>query len=157
MAEMSPKMILDKVLASLRAWTGEPLASATFRKGSQRSVRLADGDSGIVIVALEELTGGEQSAGVGNHWWENWSVLIHLAVPDDEDDPEGAEDTRLDMLHQVGLWMQANRTLFDTETEAASKRARIASARLHFGPLLEAEEQLWRQVFVSCEWGTLRS
>jgi len=157
MAEMSPKMILDTCLASLRAWTGEPLASASFRKGPQRSFRLGDSESGLVIVGLATLQGGEESKGIGNHWWEAWAFAIRLAVPDDEDAPETQEDLRLDMIHELGQWMQENRTLYDEDSGAATKRGSIATVDCWSGPMLEGEEQEWRGADCVVEFGTLRS
>ena len=158
MAEMSPKTILNMLLTALRAWTGAPLATCAFRKGPQRAARLGTATA-LVIVGLEELEGGEQSPPGGmNHWWENWAVAIRIAVPDDEDDPEGTEDTRLDLVDQIGQFIHATRTLYDAETGAASKRGRITSCTLWAGGgIFDDDQQVYRGADVRVVYGTLRS
>lgn len=151
MAYKNPKDILDAFMVALRADTGTVLGACTKRKGQQHTVRLATGEVGAVIVTLDRLAGGEQSAGSGNHWWHNWTFAVDLAVPDDETNPEAAEDLRLDLLSDFMEFMQANRCMF------AAMTGHVTEAKCVLMSLSSEDQQVWRGVELQVNYKSLRS
>ncbi len=151
MAYVTPKDFVDAFLTALRADTGTMLSTAIFRKGPQRALRLAGTETAIVFVAVSGMEGGEQSAGSGNNWWHEWRLECTLMVPDDEADPEGAEDARLDLLDEFGEFLHANRTI------GGAKVGHMSSAELQFGTLFENTTQVFRAARVVVTYRTLRS
>jgi hypothetical protein len=158
-AYKNPKDILNAFMAALRADTGTVLAACTKRKGPQHTVRLATGataangvqDVGVVFVALDNLQGGETPAGSGNTWWHVWTFAVNLAVPDDESDPETAEDLRLDLLSDFMEFMHSNRCCF------AAMTGHIASAKCVLMSMSAEDQQVWRGVEVTVTYKALRS
>lgn len=152
MAYQTPKTVLDAVLASLRAWPTAPLAGCVFRKGPQHSVALAGTETGIVIVGLESLAGGEVSAGSGNNWWHEWTLALTAMVLDNEAAPETAEDNRLDLIEELGHWMHDTRTL-----SGGAKVGHIASCTLWAGTFFADTQQVFRGADLTITYKTLRS
>lgn len=150
MSAVKPKDFRTALLAGLRAWTTEPLKSAVCRVGPLYSVRLAGTETALVIVSFTGLEGGERSAGSGNNWRLEPSFEVILAVPDDEQDPETADDTLLSLLEEWSLFLQANRSL------AGTRVVHMTAAPVLVGPLCENTTQIFRFIPVDLRYQTLR-
>ena len=148
----TPKDVLTAFLTLLRAWPTEPLKSAVFRKGPQHSVSLTGAETALVMVGLANLEGGERSAGVGNNWWHNWNIAVILLVPDDEADPEGTEDTRLDLIEEFGKFLHANRSVGGTTLVGE-----MTACELFAEQFFANTKQVFRGAHITVQYRTLRS
>ena len=137
-------------LAALRAWTVEPLASAVIRVGPCHSLRLTSTQTAIVIVTWLGMPGGETSAGSGNNWKRRYNYEVLLAVPDDEDDPDAADDALIALFNEFEDFMHANRSL------ASVRVGHIAAAPTVIVPLFENTEQLFRAIPCEINYETLK-
>jgi len=147
------KTILNTFLSRARAWTVDPLASCVFRKGPQFALNLGTADCACII-ALRDLAGGEQSAGSGNHFWHTWAFAVVLAVPDDETDPEAAEDMRLDLIDEFLSFMADidTRTMF-----GGAKWGVVSGCSLGMGKVFTADDTIYRYADMTVEYRSLRS
>jgi hypothetical protein len=148
---VAPKTIIDTFVERLRAHTGEPLASCTFRKGPQVALNMGTAPCAC-IVALQRLEGGEESRGSGNNWMHTWRIAVWLGTPDSETSPEAAEDRRLDLIDEFGEFMMHGRTLF-----GGAKVGRIASCDLGMGQYFAADDTVYRYAECTVEYQTIRS
>ena len=147
MPYVTPKSFINDLIALIRAWAVEPLASAVVRKGPQRGIRLAAGQTCAVFVRLDELAGGEMAAGSNNRWWNEWTVVVVLCVVDDE--TEACEDMRLDLIEEFGVLLHANRHI------GAAKVLHASAAKAVQVEMLEPH-QLFRGAEITVQYRTLR-
>lgn len=152
MLYIPPKTVITTMMTSLRAWPDEPLASCVFRRGPQRALKTTIAQKCACIIELAGMPDGEQSKGSGNNWWHNWAIKVLLMVKDDEADPEGAEDMRLDLLEEFLQWLQSNRSLLDN-----AKVGKVTGLDLGLLAFAENERQVWRYADVTLDYRTLRS
>ena len=154
MTYVPPKTVLDTFVDALRDWEGEPLASCVFRRGPQYGIKLTAAQPCACIVAVRRMVGGEEAAGSGNNFRHTWELAVLLLVRDDPDDPEGAEDMRLDLVEEFGQFMALmdTRTMFD-----GAKIGRISMCEFGFGQYFENDDTIYRYAEVSVEYRTLRS
>ena len=139
-------------LAALRAWTVEPLASAVIRVGPCHSLRLTSTQTALVIVTWLGMPGGETSAGSGNNWKRRYNYEVLLAVPDDEDDPDAADDALIDLFDQFEDFMHE----ITTRSLAGARVGHIVSAPTVVLPLFENTEQLFRAIPCEINYETLK-
>ena len=144
MAYTSCKAIIDEFLADIRAYattsSGE-LHTSSVRKGPIHTLRLGSGITCGVVVSLEGLDGGEQSAGTGNHWWHDWTLNVLLIVPDNESDPGAAEDIRCELLDDFMAFVHSDRCLV-----GGVKKGFVSGATFSMASLSAEEQQVWRAV-----------
>ena len=148
----TPKEIVDGLLTLLRAYSWS--ATLVWRKGPQRAFRLAADEEAIGFVRLTGSPQGEQSAGSGNHWWQWWSVVVQILVPDDLADPDAVEDLMLDLmadLHDCLHTIEA-RTLL-----GGAKVGSVQSVTCGIGPYVEGDKQNFRWAEWTLSWRTLRA
>ena len=170
-AYLTPKAGLAAVMVSLRAWKTGVLTSVNdggtciFRKGPQTGIALTGAETAIVFVEVPGLNGAETGAGSGNHWWREWELEIHALVPDDPQDPDGAEDARWDLWDELDAWLEANRTLQGSDGKA--KVLKVTELRANLVYIVAGEamlkptdptmiEQIYRSVDVRLSWKSLR-
>ena len=79
-----------------------------FRKGPQYSVNLGT-RAALVLVGYAGMPGGEETHGISNKMRYRWSLEVLLLVPDNIDDPDTAEDTRLDLIDSYATFVQTTR------------------------------------------------
>lgn len=153
-----PKDVIDGLLDALRALSTGVLAcpakggTCVYRKGPQRSVALAGTETAVVFVALAEMSSGEQSAGSANNWTHEWDVKLLCCVPDDETDPEGSEDARLDLIDAVLDFVHDNRTL-----AGAARVVRVGNVKCLIGELFANDPQVFRMADITLTYRTAKS
>jgi hypothetical protein len=146
MAYVKPLDVMDGFLAALRAWTGEPLASATFRKGPQHAATFGNAPA-LVLVGFKSL--GEPGGGIGNNWWTECVIAVTILVPDSAT----AEDTRFDIVEEFGKFVLANRNLGTVGVQAGH----ILSCDFFAEPFFADVEQVFRGADFTVAYKTLRS
>jgi hypothetical protein len=139
-------------LAALRAWPVEPLASAVVRVGPCHSLRLTTGQTALVIVTWLGMPAGETSAGSGNNWKRRYQYEVLLAVPDNEDDPDAADDALINLFDEFEDFMHD----IGTRSLAGIRVGHITAAPVVIVPLFENTEQLFRCVVCDVSYETLK-
>jgi hypothetical protein len=157
MAYASCLAIIDEFITALRTYSGTSsgtLHTAAIRKGPLHTLKLktATGQNCAVIVQLENLEGGEQGAGSGNHWWHVWALKVLLMVPDDEEAPDTAEDLRCTLLDDFMAFIQEHRC-----NTAGVKTGKVSAAEFILGSLAAEDQQVWRSVELTVTYKALRS
>jgi len=152
MAYVPVKEVVDDLMELMRAWEGFTEASVVFRKGPVRALRTSETPRPVIILTCLGLPAGEEGAGIGNHWWHNWQLQVSLLVPDDIDDPEGAEDLRYDLLEEFMDFVHENRTLL-----TSYKVGRVASVEFLFSTLTDDGQQVYRACRIVLGYKTLKA
>lgn len=140
-------------------WEAEaaPWGDCAFRYGPQHSWSPEAGEIGLCIVSHGP-SGGERSAGSGNHWWQDFNVNLVVAVPDGNPATAGsyttAEDLRADLWDQIEVWVHANRTL--ALGADSVKVAHVSDATPDFGPLFADDAQVFRMLLLTITYRGLR-
>ena len=140
-------------------WVAEavPLGSCAFRYGPQHSWSPEAGEIGLVVVQHGP-SGGETSAGSGNHWWQDFNCHVLIAVPDGDPAVAGAmtaaEDLRNDLWDQFEQWVHNNRTL--ALGVEAVKVAHVSDSTPDIGPLFSDDSQVFRMMLITITYRGLR-
>lgn len=157
MAGIKPADLLDAFLAALRATTITTLSDVVWRRGPQRAVRLAGGETALGIVAFAGLVDGETAAGSSNHWLQPLGLQVLVLVPDDETDPGASETTRLALAEGLLAFMQPLDIRSLQTTSGTAKSGRFARMTAGIGPYFEDTKQVFRWVEALVEYKCLRS
>lgn len=149
------KEIVDKFIEELRGYistAGAPMGSAVVRKGPQHSIKLGAGQLCAIFVRIESLS-TEEPAGSGNTWYRDWKFSVVLGLPDDEADPEGCEDARMDLVQDFGNFMQQLdvRSLF-----GGVKVGRMEEGQFQMAAMKD-DRDIWRVFIVPVVYRTLVS
>jgi len=149
MAYRTPKTMLNALLAALRAWDSWP-EPPVFRKGPQQALTLGEQENVAILVALDQMVGGEQAAGSHNRWWHEWQIRLDIMVKDILDQADYAEDLRLDTLEEFLHFVHDNRDLGTAQVWY------ISSMECGLGAFAEGQQQVFRWVTVRLQYKTLR-